>query len=40
MKSAIMYTTTLAFVAFKVYLTGSFTWCWWIIIGMIYNALF
>lgn len=39
MKSAIIYSATLAFIVVMVSITGDFMWGWWILLAFIYNAL-
>ena len=40
MKSAIIYSATLAFIVAMVSITGNFMWGWWILLAIIYNFLF
>lgn len=40
MKSAIIYSATLAFIAVMVSITGDLMWGWWILLAFIYAAWF
>ena len=40
MKSAIIYSATLAFIVAMVSITGNFMWGWWILLAFIYIYIY